>query len=447
MRIAAVIACLLLAGSPVHAQPATQVPAGVWEPEASEIPATAAGKCAAAYFKAFNADDAAAREFESTFRSPAALKERSLESRVAMYADLRQQWGRVQARSVLDTADGHIVVLGRAAASQQWLIYEFQFEPDGKLKAIQIDGPIEADELRQRLEPVDDQTRQITIKAIAHQLRKEYVFPEVADKMAAALGKNAEEGRYANVSRADDLARMLTEDLRAVCHDKHLRVRLNTGGQRPGGMIPGDEARRNYGFVRAEVLPNNIGYIRFDGFSASDEAREAAAAAMAFVARCDALIFDVRQNGGGSPRMVEFLGGYLYESPTVLNAFFDRKGRRVSQTRTLETVPGAKVNPAVPVYVLTSGRTFSCAEEFSYDLQTTKRGIIVGETTGGGAHPVKGVPLNDRFMMMIPYERAENPITHGNWEGKGVEPDIRVPAEQALDAAVADAVRRVGSSR
>jgi C-terminal processing protease CtpA/Prc len=203
---------------------------------------------------------------------------------------------------------------------------------------------------------------------------------------------------------------------------------------------PAEEARRNYGFVRTEILPGNIGYIRFDAFSASEEARGAAAAAMAFVSHCDAIVFDLRQNGGGSPRMVEFLGGYLFESPTVLNAFFDRKGKRVSQTKTLETVPGPKVT--VPVYLLTAARTFSCAEEFSYDLKSTKRATIVGETTGGGAHPVKGVPLNDRFEIMVPYERAENPVTHDNWEGKGVEPDIKAPADQALEAALADFAKR-----
>ncbi len=442
MRTAAtaVTVMFLLAGSPLGAQPVSQAPAAAWEPAAGEIPATPAGQCAAAYIKAFNRGAEAMGQFESTYRSAAALKERPVDSRVAMYKELKGKWGTLEPRSVLDAAEGHLSVLARAAAG--WLILDFQYEPQGTLKAIAIEGPMPDGELQQRLEPVDAGALADTLKAIARNLRRDYVFPEVAEKMALAMEANAASGRYAQVARADELARMLTEDLRAICHDKHLRVRLNDAGPGPGPMSADDEARRNYGFVRAEILPNNIGYIRFDAFSAADEARQAAASAMAFVAHCDALIFDVRQNGGGSPRMIEFLGGYLYESPTVLNAFFDRKGKRVSQTRTLETVPGDKFPAARRVYVLTSPRTFSCAEEFSYDLKTTGRAVIVGETTGGGAHPIKRVLVGERFAMMVPYERAENPITHDNWEGKGVEPDIRVPADQALDAALADAADR-----
>lgn len=425
----------------VRGQPASEPPPSVWEPAAAPLPDSPAGRCAEAYVRAFNGGDEAVREFEVKFRSAAALKDRPLEARVRAYHDLKKEWGGLEPHSVLNAKGGGIVVLMKTVPAAQWLVAEFQFEPEGALKAISIEGPVGADEMRQRLAPLDDETREQTIKAVAYQLRKDYVFPEVAEKMGAALERNAADGKYAKITGAPELARTLTDDLRLVCHDKHLRIRLNDGG--PGRSEPRDESRRNHGFVRAEILANNIGYVRLDGFSAGDEARATAAAAMAFVSHCDALIFDVRQNGGGSPRMVEFLGGYLFESPTILNTFRDRKGRQVSQTRTLAQVPGTRFSASLPVYVLISGRTFSCAEEFSYDLQTTGRATIVGETTGGGAHPVKGVPLNDRFAMMIPYERAENPITHTNWEGTGVEPDIRVPADAALDAALADATRRL----
>lgn len=444
-RLCIMVAVCLVSGSVALGQGVSSPP-GSWEPTVTPLPGTPAGRCAEAYFKAFNAGDEDVRRFEEAWRAPEALKERPIALRLESYRDLKAKWGTLTLVGVPDVADGELVTLARTTENQ-WLVFEFRFEPQGKLAAIVIDGPVEEAELRQRLEPLDDETRDQTIRAVIYSLNTQYVFPEVAAKMEAAIKANVASGKYAAITSAPQLASVLTDDLRAVCHDKHLRVRMNPGTP-PGGVSgplrdPAEDARSNYGFTRTEVLPGNIGYIKLDGFHPSDEARNAAAAAMAQVAGCDALIFDLRDNGGGSPRMVEFLGGYLYDKPTVLNVFFDRKGRQVSQTRTLEQVPGKKLGESLPVYVLTSSRTFSCAEEFAYDLQCTKRGTIVGETTGGGAHPVTGRPLNDRFVITIPYQRAENPVTKTNWEGRGVAPDISTPAAGALDAACADARKRL----
>src|SRR5262249_6744024 len=150
---------------------------------------------------------------------------------------------------------------------------------------------------------------------------------------------------------------------------------------------------------------------------------------------CDAIVFDLRQNGGGSPEMIRFLTSYLFEAPTHLNDMVDREGKTVEEWWTTKDVPGRRPKTDVPVYVLTSQRTFSGAEEFSYNLKNLKRATLVGETTGGGAHPVRGEQLNDRFAIRIPFMRACNPITKTNWEGTGVEPDVKVPAAEALDKA------------
>ena len=104
-------------------------------------------------------------------------------------------------------------------------------------------------------------------------------------------------------------------------------------------------------------------------------------------------------------------------------------------------VPGKKF-VAKDVYVLTSKRTFSAAEEFTYNLQTQKRATIVGETTGGGAHPGGPQPINDHFAVWVPSGRAANPVTKTNWEGTGVKPDIEVPADQALKTAHLAALKK-----
>ncbi len=156
---------------------------------------------------------------------------------------------------------------------------------------------------------------------------------------------------------------------------------------------------------------------------------------MNFLSGCDAIIFDLRSNGGGSPEMIRYITSYLFDSKTHLNDMVDRDSKVVEEYWTLEQVPGPRPKKDVPVFVLTSSRTFSGAEEFSYNLKNLKRATLVGETTGGGAHPVRGERVNERFMVRVPFMRAQNPITKTNWEGAGVEPDVKTGAGDALERA------------
>jgi C-terminal processing protease CtpA/Prc len=165
---------------------------------------------------------------------------------------------------------------------------------------------------------------------------------------------------------------------------------------------------------------------------------------MGFLAHADAIIYDLRGNGGGSPAMIALLATYLFEKPTHLNDIYDRKEDTTTQYWTLSYVSGDLI-PKKPVYVLTSKRTFSGAEEFSYDLQNLSRATIVGETTGGGAHPVGGHPIGDHFVIGVPFARAINPVTKTNWEGTGVQPDVKVSASDALDTAVKLATEKIES--
>jgi tetratricopeptide (TPR) repeat protein len=156
---------------------------------------------------------------------------------------------------------------------------------------------------------------------------------------------------------------------------------------------------------------------------------------MNFLANCDAVIFDLRRNGGGSPGMIRFITSWLFEEPTHLNSLYWREGDRTEEFWTQADIPGKRL-AEVPAFVLTSNFTFSGGEEFTYNLQSLKRATIIGETTGGGAHPGGTVPVGERFMAFIPTGRAINPITGTNWEGTGVVPDIQVAADDALDTAL-----------
>src|SRR2546423_8603217 len=163
---------------------------------------------------------------------------------------------------------------------------------------------------------------------------------------------------------------------------------------------------------------------------------------MNFLSNVDALIFDLRDNGGGTPEMVAYISTYLFDEPTPLNDLYNRKEDSTTQFWTLPYVPGKRF-AGKPVFVLTSRRTFSGAEEFTYNLKNLKRATIVGETTGGGAHPVSGQRIDEHFIIGVPFARAINPITKTNWEGTGIEPDVKVPAAEALSTAQKLAAERL----
>jgi hypothetical protein len=280
-----------------------------------------------------------------------------------------------------------------------------------------------------------------------------YVFPDVAQQMVQAIRTRDERKEYAGITSARQLAQTLTDHLRAVSKDRHLAVTYSPQVLQPqpppappSGRPNAEEQtrleqmrtfamRQNFGFVRVERLAGNIGYVDLRAFMPPAIAGETAAAAMTFLSTCEAVIFDLRQNGGGDPTMVAFLTSYLFgPQPVHLNDFFNRISGETRQSWTLAYVPGRRLTDK-DAYVLTSARTFSGAEEFSYNLKHLKRASIVGETTGGGAHLVSGQRINDHFIIGVPSGRPINAVTKTDWEGTGVEPDVKVPAEDALKTA------------
>ncbi len=291
---------------------------------------------------------------------------------------------------------------------------------------------------------IDGTTRARVIDGAIANLNEFYVFPETAKKMEAALHARQKKGEYDSITDGDVFAKMLTDNLRDVSHDRHLRVDFSPAPmpKRPDGPTDPDAVvqyrkdmeRMNCGFDKVEILPGNVGYLKFDMFAEPDVCGPTAAAAMNFLANVDAIIFDLRENGGGDPKMVAMLSTYLFSEPTHLNDLWERKDDVTHQYWTLPYVPGKHLDGKA-AYVLTSKETFSGAEEFTYNLKSLKRATIVGETTGGGAHPVSGHRIDDHFMIGVPFARAINPISKTNWEGTGVEPDVKVPAADALAAA------------
>jgi hypothetical protein len=274
-----------------------------------------------------------------------------------------------------------------------------------------------------------------------------YVFPEVAEKLQADIEQRLEAGGYGDIRGGQQLADTLTAQLQQLSGDRHLRLHFSPtplphlepeASPDPAEIDRQGQAsrRRNFDINRVERLGGNVGYIQLFSFEPPEFAGDSLAAAMTLVSHTDALIFDLRHNQGGSPATVALLCSYLFppHPPIHLNDLYWSETDATHQFWTLPYLPGRRYL-GKPVFVLTSPETFSAAEEFAYNVQVQKRGAVVGETTRGGANPGRGFRLHDHFWVFMPTGQAINPVTGGNWDGTGVVPNVKVPAEIALDTA------------
>jgi len=291
--------------------------------------------------------------------------------------------------------------------------------------------------------------RAAVIEGSIAKLNESYVYPEIAKKMESALRSRVGRGEYRSITSANALTQKLTEDLREVSKDEHLKLVCSpTGAQEGRSPEPSpDELRaRNYGFEKVELMDGNIGYVDIRGFAPTRIAAETASAAMTFVANTDALIIDLRKNGGGDPTMVSYVLSYLFDQVTHVNDLYSRFEEAPRQWWTLASVPGLRFGGKKPVYVLTSHYTFSAGEEFANDLKTQKRAQLIGEATGGGSHPARFFKVTEHFTIKVPFARAINPITRTDWEGVGVVPDVAKPADEALTVAYRMAVEKLAET-
>ncbi len=315
-------------------------------------------------------------------------------------------------------------------------------------------------------------SREIVTRALAL-LRENYVFPELAEQAAVAVEARLAAGEYDNLDEIT-LTELLTGHLQEATGDKHLRVRLGGGPGPRGGPGPGGgpgpvrgpgpdqgpddepvdrEARRlkmrrmgrvdNFGIHRVERLDGNIGYLDLRRVAMPENAGPAIAAAMELVYGTYALIIDLRRNGGGSIDGAGLWCSYLLpEQPVHLNDVFHADTGETRQFWSLPYLPGSRYLDR-PVYLLTSSRTFSGGEDIAYTLQAQGRAEVIGEVTGGGAHPTRGFPISPAVHIGIPFARSINPVTGTNWQGTGVIPDTVAAADEAYNVAYAKALRHV----
>jgi hypothetical protein len=329
---------------------------------------------------------------------------------------------------------------------------------------------------------VDAQTRKIDAKGRAEAVNRiadlfngNYILPQLGEQGSTFLKEQLANGAYDKLGDTAAFGDRLTEDIRSVTHDRHIKITPMP----PSPAVTKDakaeqerrdnlyaDARRNFFFNKVERFSGNVGYLDMRRFSPVEEGGATAIAAMNFLANSDAVIIDVRYNGGGDNTMVQLISSYFFKEPAHLNNMYWRRGDkaglldittagnkeavwrggdRTDQFWTLPYVPGKRM-PDVPLYILTSVHTLSAAEEFTNNLKELKRAKIIGETTGGAANPFDVFPINDDLVVFVPVGKAVNPVTGKNWEGAGVQPDVKVPAEDALTVAYNEALKEIAAN-
>lgn len=279
------------------------------------------------------------------------------------------------------------------------------------------------------------------IDSITLLLNQYYVFPDVAKKIESHLKAEYAEGHFSNLQNDGDIAEKIHQEMNSIAHDLHLRFSLAGGSfssvqnrkRVPNYSYQIVKEIQDFGFIRTGKMDNDIGYLEIRGFPPLNTSKPTIDEAMSFIVSSKVLIIDLRRNGGGIPETIKYICSYFFEKPTHINSIYWRYLDKTVDFITLENVGGKKM-AETPIFVLTSSFTVSGGEEFAYNIQTQKRGLLIGEVTAGGANP-SDIFTIDNFRFSIPTGRAINPITKTNWEGVGVKPDIEKESAEVLEYA------------
>lgn len=283
--------------------------------------------------------------------------------------------------------------------------------------------------------------RKTALTQLAAVLAEHYVLPEMATQLSQALRKAEAAGNFNHLHTKAQLVDDVGDWLRSVGKDGHLGLELT---ERYGEVThirheTEEKRRNNYAFEQLSILPGNIGYLKLNKFVQADAAFDVASQALQFLSRSDALIIDLRDSAGGSPQLVRYLLSHFVPADTLL---WQLQSRDIGEPEDIRAKVLLQKPLQMPLYVLQSAEQASAAEFFSYALQQQGRATIIGETSAGLAHYTGAMAVTDWLFVRIPLERPVFPQSGDNFEQRGVMPDVKVPAAQALQQALILAQQR-----
>jgi hypothetical protein len=303
-----------------------------------------------------------------------------------------------------------------------------------------------ADRVDAPLRPLSHDDTARVIANVSDVVRRRYVFPDRVDTILARLRQAQADGRYERLD-CGALADRISDDLRAASGDGHLYLirdpaRFDALTRSASAAASGDAdaayerraaQRDHHGLTEMRILPGNVRYLKIAGFEwLQDDTGAAYDDAMRFLRDGDAIVIDLRGNGGGAHSAVRYLVSHFLAPETLLLSF-EQSGTATVQSHTLDYLPAGRVKK--PLYTLIDGGTASAAEDFAYQVQQFKLGTLVGERTAGAANNNDLVPISDDLVLSVSTGRPVHPVSHDNWEGRGVAPDIEAPPERALEFA------------
>lgn len=291
-------------------------------------------------------------------------------------------------------------------------------------------------------------------------LKEKYIFPEKVSPMEKAVYKKFSEGQYAQYTTTNKFLKQLNHDMETLIEDRHVNIFYdpikvkqikaeNKGTYTHPNFSPEFLKRakfENHMVRKAERLDGNIGYLKLDLFLDSRIAKPTIVSGMNFLSNSDIMIIDIRQNGGGNANAVNFLTNYFLPDSTLISEYYSTLTKETTKTYIEHEEQVQKFSDKVPLYILVSKKTSSAAEAFAYQLQAFKRAIVIGDTTLGEANPGYAFALNDNLWLMVPTSINSNAVTKTNWQGIGVIPDILIKSGRALEAALADAYKKLSSN-
>ncbi len=278
-------------------------------------------------------------------------------------------------------------------------------------------------------------------------LEKHYTVAEVAAKASRLLRSKLTEGLYRSVVDYESLASQLTADLQETSGDHRLHIfncEIESESLHNVPKIPSPE---EVGFIidalyKVEVLPGNIGYLRFDMMEDIKVLRAIGPQLIKVVwnklVNTDTLIIDLRYNTGGFPTAIPLLCTYFFDARPLkhLYTIYDHSKRNATKVMTLPEVLGQRYGSRKDIYILTSHLTGSAAEAFTRTMKDLRRATVIGEPTIGGALSSGTYQIGNSILYaFIPNRAVLSAFTGKAWSVSGVEPHIAAQASDALNVA------------
>lgn len=312
--------------------------------------------------------------------------------------------------------------------------------------------------------PVDGEAAEEPATVDANRIAREvrdaiaanYVLTGKIPAIAAALDAGIASGRYAGLADRP-LAERLNQDLTEAAHDKHLSIQFDPAHASMMNGAMGDEVNEgpeweriarsmNHGVAELKLMEGNVRYMNLVGFAwTGDSSARVLDNAIGFLGAGDAVVIDLRYNGGGSPKAIEYLFSHFVEPGQPLMTFYMGGGKAPQQHDALAELPAGRLL-GKPLYVLTSRMSISAAEAFAALVKDYGVGEIVGETTAGAAYRNSFFPIAGQYLLSVSVGRGEVGPSKLDWEGTGIEPTVAIDAGNALEAAHMNALRKLAQN-